>query len=102
MSNFINDCINGDALMLEIDDYIEKWHEMGISLDLHAFLGMSKKEYELFVQDESYLGLIISAHKESKQIEFIVRDKMAMAARSDNPNKSKQLQKWLESESLWD
>lgn len=102
MSNFVSYCISGDALMSEIDDYIAKWHEIPRDIELHDYLGMSKKEYALFVEDENYLGIIISAHRNHTSIEMIIRDEMAIAARSDNPGKSKRLQQWLESEGLWE
>lgn len=100
MSDFIIDCINGDALMSDINDYIDNWHESDSSLPLHEFLGMSNKEYTLFIEDENYLGSIITAHKFDKNVESIIRDEIAIAARSDDPAKSKKLQKWLESEGL--
>lgn len=102
MSNFISYCISGDALMSEVDDYIANWHEAAVDCDLHEYLGMSKKEYALFVEDENYLGIIISAHRNKTNIDLIIRDEMAMAARSDNPGKSKRLQQWLEREGLWE
>ncbi|MEJ7680123.1 MAG: hypothetical protein WKG06_20135 [Segetibacter sp.] len=61
---------------------------------------MTKKEYMLFVEDENYLGSIITAHKSNKNVESIIRDEIAIAARSDDAAKSKKLQKWLESEGL--
>ncbi|MGC4102327.1 hypothetical protein [Ferruginibacter sp.] len=102
MSNFITYCINGDALMSEIDDYIAQWHDNAIETELHDFLGMSKKEYALFVEDENYLGLIITAHRDNIDIKLIIRNEMAMVARSDNPAKSRRLQEWLESEGIWE
>jgi hypothetical protein len=101
MSNFISYCISGDALMSEVDDYIAEWHEGAQNINLHDYLGMSKKEYALFVEDENYLGIIISAHKDNTNVASIIRAEMSMVARSDNPNKSKRMQKWLESEGLW-
>lgn len=102
MSNFIEDCINGDALMSDIDDYIDTWHESDSEFSISDFLGMTRKEYALFVEDESYLGSIISAHKNKQNIVHIMRDQLSMVARSDDFNKSKKLQKWLENEKLWD
>ncbi len=102
MSSFITDCINGDALMSEIDDYVDKWHISSGDMPLHEYLGMSKKEYMLFVDDESYLGIIIAAHKYQSNIESLIRQEISMAARSDDVVKSRKLQKWLESEGLWD
>jgi hypothetical protein len=50
MSNsFIEKCINGDASLDEIDNYIDEWHDSDsdINLELHEFLGMSWEEYSL-------------------------------------------------------
>ena len=102
MSNFINDCIKGVALMSEINDYIGSWHESDLDLTLHEFLGMSKKEYALFVEDEAYLGSIITAHKNQVDIVPMMREEFKMAARSDDAGKAKQLQKWLDNEKLWE
>lgn len=88
--------------MSEVDDYVDRWHDSNSSQELHDFLGMSKQEYELFITDENYLGIIISAHKFGKNIEDIIREEISMAARSENPAKAKRLQKWLEREGLWD
>ena len=100
MSNFIIDCINGDALMEDVNDYIDKWHDGDSSLSLHEFLGMTDKEYMLFVEDENYLGSIITAHRYNKNVASIIQDEIAIAARSDNANNTIKLQKWLESEGL--
>ena len=102
MSNFIADCINGDALMSDVNDYIERWHEGDSTADLHVYLGMTAKEYALFLDDEDYLGIIITAHKKGVELESLIRTEMAVAARSDDASKAKKLQKWLESEGLWD
>lgn len=102
MSNFITDCINGDALTSDVDNYIEMWHKGDGEMPLYAFLGMSKREYNLFIQDETYLAWIISAHMEGKVIEDFVKNHIAMVARSDSHAKSERLQRWLQQEDLWD
>lgn len=102
MSNFIQDCINGDALLSEIDNYIEKWHNSKSADEpLHTFLGMKKKEYALYLEDDVYLASIITAHKEGVNIESIISSQLAMAARSDNQAKSFRLERWLKNEGLW-
>lgn len=102
MSNFIQDCIEGNALIYDIDDYIDEWHNGDSELSLSAFLGMTTKEYTLFVEDESYLATIITAHKKKENIVTVMREHLAMVARSDDAKKAKKLQKWLENENLWD
>lgn len=102
MSNFVQDCINGDALLSEIDDYIDEWHNAPLNNEaIYTFLGMSKKEYALFLEDENYLASIITAHKDSIDIEIIMSDQLAMAARSDSQAKSERLERWLQDEGLW-
>lgn len=102
MSNFIQDCINGDALLSDIDEYIDQWHDSSDDLPLYSFLGMTKKEYALFVEDEAFLASIVTAHREGKKVEFIVREQLALAARSDNHAKSVRLERWLKDEGLWE
>lgn len=102
MSNFIQNCINGDALLSEIDDYIDLWHESDTDLSLHEFLGMTKEEYALFVDDEQYLATIVTARKENGSIKQIIENQIAMAARSDDHAKSERLQRWLKNEGLWE
>lgn len=102
MSNFILNCINGDALLSEIDDYIDLWHDSDTGLSLHDFLGMTKEEYALFVEDEQYLATIVTARREKGNIKLIIESQVAMAARSDDQAKSERLQRWLKNEGLWE
>jgi hypothetical protein len=89
MSNFITDCLNGDALMSDVDDYIDKWHNTDTTQKIYDFLGMTSNEYKLFVNDENNLGLIISAHKFGKSLNTNVPDMLAITTRSDDANKAK-------------
>ena len=38
MSNFINECLTGDAFLDDIDDYIDNWHQDDGGLSLYDFL----------------------------------------------------------------
>ncbi len=67
MSNsFIEKCINGDASLDEIDDYIDEWHDSDsdINLELHEFLGMSWEEYSLWAVKPSLLAEILNHRKQ--------------------------------------
>ena len=67
MSNsFIEKCINGDASLDEIDDYIDEWHDsdLDINLELHEFLGMSWEEYSLWAVKPSLLAEILNHRKQ--------------------------------------
>ena len=65
-SSFIEKCINGDASLDEIDDYIDEWHDSDsdINLELHEFLGMSWEEYSLWAVKPSLLAEILNHRKQ--------------------------------------
>ena len=67
-SCFISDCINGDTLLSEIDDYIDSWHNSDSGMSLHEFLGMTEGEYALYMEDEQYLATIVTAREEAKKL----------------------------------
>jgi hypothetical protein len=64
-SSFIEKCINGEAFLNEIDDYIDEWHDSDSAnaLELHEFLGMSWKEYSLWAIKPSLLAEIVNERK---------------------------------------
>ena len=67
MSNsFIEKCINGDASLDEIDNYIDEWHDSDsdIKLELHEFLRMSWEEYSLWAVKPSLLAEILNHRKQ--------------------------------------
>jgi hypothetical protein len=101
-SNFISDCIRGVALLEDIDDYIDQWHEGGTGQTLHDFLGMTRQEYNAYLLDESALAFIVKAHREQVPFKQIAEQdySYALAARSQGGEKISQLMQWLTKEGL--
>lgn len=102
MSNFINDVINADALLDEIDDYIERWHNSDSELSIFEYLGMTEEEYFLWVEDDFYLKYIISAHEKSTNINTLLANEYStkLVARSDSPEEAKKIYNWLKEKGL--
>lgn len=44
--SFINDCLNAEATLEDLNDYIDYWHENDTGDTLQEFLGLTDKEYE--------------------------------------------------------
>lgn len=44
--SFIVDCLNADATLFELDNYIEYWHTHDTGNSLQEFLGLTDYEYE--------------------------------------------------------
>jgi hypothetical protein len=73
-SSFIEKCINGDASLDEIDDYIDEWHDSDSNndLELHEFLGMSWEEYSLWAVKPSLLAEILNHRKQDVGLKKLV------------------------------
>ena len=59
--SFLDRCLSGDALIEDIDDYIDDWHQGDSDQSLHEFLGMTRDEYRFWVKDPNCLPYIVSA-----------------------------------------
>ncbi|HBK06782.1 MAG TPA: hypothetical protein DDZ81_13075 [Acetobacteraceae bacterium] len=83
----------------EIDDFIDRWHEQPVGLALHDYLGMSREEFGLWLDQPDMLPLIIASRKLNKSLNLIANDnlqEMRLAARTDDSGKVKRLQAWLQ------
>ncbi len=88
-SNFISLCANGQLLPDKIDDYIDKWHDSDSELELYNYLGMTQKEYRLWVHAPDILGLIITAKKQNCSIDEVlsnVQQNLRMTTKVDSAN----------------
>jgi hypothetical protein len=60
---FIDKCLNGDVKLETIDDYISEWHDNDDERPLYDFLGLTKDEYSLWVENPQLLNYIISLRR---------------------------------------
>ncbi len=97
--SFIEKCINGDASLDEIDDYIDAWHDSDsdTELELHEYLGMTWKEYSLWAVKPKRLARIINARRKGIQLneKNFMQTSQRLAARSNNQKESLEAIKWL-------
>lgn len=62
---FVEKCLGGEALLDDIDDYIDRWHEGKGDPDasLAAFLGFTDEEYKLWAEKPNALAFILNARR---------------------------------------
>lgn len=103
MSSFIEKCLKGRALLEEVDEYVENWHEDDQGEALHSFLGMTRGEYGLWLADPDVLPFIVDAHRRNISVSESIEEfqRLPLAARSDSPTKATQLLAWLKTQGLW-
>jgi hypothetical protein len=95
--SFVDKCISGDALIYEIDEYIKDWHTGKYNdIPLLKFLGMTKKEYNAWMLDDSIITYIVKAHKDNVSFETIINTGIEkIAARDSSSVEVVELLKWL-------
>ncbi len=99
MSNlkFMEACLKGEALLEDIEDYVERWHKSETDETIYDFLGMSEEEYGLWVENDSLLKSIFFARRSGISImDFLQKDNgKSLAARSSSPEEAAFVLKWL-------
>lgn len=69
---FIDKCLSGNALIDEIEDYVDAWHDgkEGQRQELHEYLGMTWDEYSVWGTKPSVLPYIIASRKNGTSLQF--------------------------------
>ena len=96
--SFIYDCLNGDALINEIDEYVERWSNGidGLNQELHEYLGMDWDEYKLWGTRPSILPVIIRARRNRVSLDKeLNKERLSLAARAENKEEAEKLTVWL-------
>jgi len=65
-NSFVKKCVNGNASLDEIDNYIDAWNDgdSDTEIELHEHLGMTWKEYSIWAIKPSFLVEIVNARKQ--------------------------------------
>lgn len=94
---FVSAVLAGDALLRDVDDWIDSWHDSDSPNELHEFLGMSWEEYRLWAEQPASLRFILAAHKNDLDVDAVqeVASLAAAAARSTNEPEAVQVIEWL-------
>src|SRR5437868_12859853 len=98
MSSFIEQCLSREAEFDDIDDFIDRWHQDPQGKPLYEFLGMTRQEYALWVDECSVLPVIVSVRAQNKNLDQIleaVGHRLPMSAKAPGPGKTRNLIDWL-------
>lgn len=94
---FVEQCLKGQALPQDIDDYVDRWHDGGDNRTLPEFLGFSPQEYALWVERPNALRMILFAKRHRRPIEEVLDEaaNMRAAARAASPDEAREVLRWL-------
>ena len=98
-TSFLEQCLNGDVDINDIDDFIDSWHESDSTDPLYKYLGLSRNEYALYVEQPFTLPFVIMAHKHNISLDDALsfQDGMALAARAKDADEAHKVTDWLRS-----
>lgn len=96
---FVASCLAGNALLEDVDDWIDRWHDSYTDDSLNAFLGFSQDEGALFVERPNSLRFIIAARYQHRPVTEVLRhpDDLGLAARAGDAGQAAEVLKWLRS-----
>lgn len=102
MQTFVGACLAGDALLSDVDDWVDRWHDasgapLGYVQDLDEYLGLNDLEYSLWVEKPSALRIIVAARRRRaalSEMQAIAHSALVAARTSDDEEASKLLS-WL-------
>lgn len=94
---FVAACLSGSALLDDIDDWVDEWHEAPEGLGLDDFLGFTHEEGKLWAERPESLRFIVAAHRYNTPVETILqsRDDFALAARATDSAEAMAVLGWL-------
>jgi hypothetical protein len=94
---FVSACLSGTALLDDVDDWVDAWHEAPGEATLDDFLGFTPEEGALWAERPESLRFIVAAHRYSTPVTTILqsRDDFALAARAGDSVKATAVLNWL-------
>ena len=95
---FVESVLAGHALPEDIEDYVDAWHDSPVDLgDLPSFLGMTRAEYNLWVEHDPSLRYILAAHLTGSSVEEVrpLAGVVAAAARATDDAEAAGVLAWL-------
>ncbi len=97
--SFIDKCARGEALLEEVDEYLERWHRSSSAETIAEFLGMNDDEYSYWVRDPDVLPYIVTARARKMTLNEAVNDnygdEIRVAARTSDSSVLARLKRWI-------
>lgn len=96
---FLDACLSGDAIISDVDDWVDRWHDAGGAPEGHKqslaeFLGLNPEEYALWVERPESLRFALASRK-GRVAQISGVQELALAARAANDTEAVGVMDWL-------
>jgi hypothetical protein len=101
---FVDRALSGEASLDDIDDYVDTWHDDAAEKrELHDYLGLTRDEYGLWVEQPSSLRFILFSRRHDEDLpevldRFAADEALAgepVAARAASREEAQAVRSWL-------
>ncbi|MEA4822251.1 MAG: hypothetical protein VB122_08525 [Erysipelotrichales bacterium] len=94
---FIDLCLDGQADLSDINDFVDAWHEGDDDRELNEYLGMSDDEYEMWIKNPTSIRHILYCRRFGESINHSAgtEDELPFAARASSVKELQEIQEWL-------
>ncbi|MGM0878883.1 MAG: hypothetical protein ACQEWV_30510 [Bacillota bacterium] len=99
---YMDACLQGEALLEDIDDFIDEWHESDSDEEVYEYLGMTFEEYSLWVENASLLKTIFYSREIGEPVLEVIKesDVQKLVARAATAEEATQVRVWLKKKGL--
>ena len=101
-STFLDACLSGHALLDDVDDWVDRWHDAngaphGVSVPLREYLGLSPDEYAMWVEQPGSLRFAAAARRAGRPVGDVraVASTALASARTGDDSEARELINWL-------
>jgi hypothetical protein len=101
-SSFFDLYSHGKESAEAIDDWVGRWHDgrdpRAVGRELHEYLGLSLREYQVWVYDADALPYLLDARRAGRSLDEVVAERLAAlasAGRTTDRTIIRGLEAWL-------
>ncbi len=99
---FVELCLDGEALLSDIDKFVESWHDTETGASLHEYLGLRWDEYALWVEKPQALRFIMASRRNDVPLGQTISqmEQQSVAARAANHEELAEVVEWLKGKGM--
>ena len=96
---FVQQCLDGEALLEDLDDAVERWHTGDATCSLAESLGLTDDEYAILVTNPDAIRAIVHARRSDTPLIDALESTecTTLAARAKSRSEAEEILKWLRS-----
>ncbi len=96
-TNFVDQCLAGNAYLDEIESYVELWHRSDTDLEVWDYLGLTQEAYALRVERPCSLRYVLFGRKYRIPLEqaLDLESPESLAARAPSRDEAQSVLEWL-------